>query len=235
MDDRMLAYPALADFLADPKRPAGTLRYHELQGFLFAVTAAPDLVMPSEWLPEVFGGQAPDFDDADQENAILEELRTLYNSINMSAGSGQAKLPDDCRFADDPMANLADDAPISLWCRGFTNGHQWMEESWDAFVPDSAGNDFGLQVMTLSFFATPALAAAFAKEIGRSDMPEVAALFRKVFPDAVQDYAWLGRAISEVLETRNAAPAPRAKPAAGRNVQCPCGSGRTFKKCCGAG
>jgi hypothetical protein len=39
---------ALAAFLADPERPVGTLTYHELQGFLFAVAAAPELVPPSE-------------------------------------------------------------------------------------------------------------------------------------------------------------------------------------------
>jgi len=38
---------ALAAFLADPERPVGTLTYHELQGFLFAVAAAPELVPPS--------------------------------------------------------------------------------------------------------------------------------------------------------------------------------------------
>ena len=45
----------LKRFLADPGRPLGTLSYHELQGFLFAIAAAPDMVRPSEWMPIVFG------------------------------------------------------------------------------------------------------------------------------------------------------------------------------------
>ena len=45
----------LTPFLDDPDRPAGTLRYHELQGFLFTVASAPELVPPSEWLPVIFG------------------------------------------------------------------------------------------------------------------------------------------------------------------------------------
>ena len=42
-------HPRLARFLADPARPAHTLRYHELQGFLFAVASAPEVIPPSEW------------------------------------------------------------------------------------------------------------------------------------------------------------------------------------------
>ena len=45
---------ALKGFLADPARPAGTLRYHELQGFFFTIACCPDLVSPSEWMPVVF-------------------------------------------------------------------------------------------------------------------------------------------------------------------------------------
>ena len=48
-------HPRLARFLADPARPAHTLRYHELQGFLFAVASAPEVIPPSEWLPRIFG------------------------------------------------------------------------------------------------------------------------------------------------------------------------------------
>ena len=43
--------PSLRIFLEHPARPADTLTYHELQGFLFAVVSAPELVRPSEWLP----------------------------------------------------------------------------------------------------------------------------------------------------------------------------------------
>lgn len=37
----------------------GTLGYCELAGFLFAVACAPELVKPSEWIPEVLG-EGPD-------------------------------------------------------------------------------------------------------------------------------------------------------------------------------
>lgn len=43
----------LAEFLDHPDRPDGTLRFHELQGFLFAIACSPETIAPSEWLPIV--------------------------------------------------------------------------------------------------------------------------------------------------------------------------------------
>lgn len=224
----------LAQFLADPRRPPGTLSYHELQGFLFAVASAPDLVRPSEWMPEVFGGKEAGFADLDEAQAILPELMTLYNAVNASVGSERAALPADCRFRRNVLADLEADAPVSMWARGFVRGHQWLEESWDAYVPDEFDQDFGMVIMTLSFFATRRLASAFVKEIDRTDLAETAKLFRRAFPDALAEYARLGRSISKVLIEHAAANPPQAPDKVGRNEPCPCGSGRKYKKCCGS-
>lgn len=234
MNTRGPSTSKLATFLSDPGRPEETLRYHELQGFLFAVAAAPDLVPPSEWIPEVFGGREPDFGTGDEAQRILTELMALYNSINASMLDRRATLPPDCQFLDDVLANLAEDAPMSLWSRGFLRGHQWLEESWDPYIPEEIDEEFGLQLMTLSFFASPDLAAAFAKEMGRTDVGEAASLLRDVFPDALAEYAHLGRSIGQVLAEHGGTGEPRAQTKVGRNAPCPCGSGRKYKHCCGA-
>jgi uncharacterized protein len=121
-----------------------------------------------------------------------------------------------------------------MWARGFVHGHQWLEEDWDPYVPDELDQDFGMAIMTLSFFATPTLARAFVKELGRTDLSEAATLFRRAFPSAMAEYARLGRSISTVLTNRAAANVPPAPVKVGRNDPCPCGSGRKYKKCCGS-
>ena len=72
----------LKPFLDDPDRPAGTLRYHELQGFLFTVAGAPELVPPSEWLPVIFGEADAGYASLDQAHEILGQIMALYNTIN---------------------------------------------------------------------------------------------------------------------------------------------------------
>ena len=58
---------ALRAFLEHPSRPAGTLTYHALQGFLFTVVSAPEVIPAAEWLPIIFAGE--DIDYASVEEA----------------------------------------------------------------------------------------------------------------------------------------------------------------------
>jgi hypothetical protein len=79
---------ALKTFLEDPGRPAGTLKYHELQGFLFAVASASELVLPSEWMPFVDRpALSPDCTFHDNPLANLDEDEPV---ARVAAGSSKA-------------------------------------------------------------------------------------------------------------------------------------------------
>jgi len=82
----------LRSFLERPGRPVGTLRYHELQGFLFAIASAPELVPPSEWISKVFGGHEAGYENLAEAKAVLGEMMALYNSVNaeVAADRGDA-------------------------------------------------------------------------------------------------------------------------------------------------
>ena len=58
---RVPAPKALRSFLANARRPTGTLSYHEVQGFLFAIASAPEMARPSEWMPMIFGEGGPEY------------------------------------------------------------------------------------------------------------------------------------------------------------------------------
>ena len=226
---------SLAAFLADPARPKGTLRYRELQGFLFAIASAPDLIRPSEWMPLIFGDADPEYADLDEANEVLGEVMSLYNEVNASILSTRAALPADCVFRDGILANLDDAAPVSQWSRGFVLGHTWLEELWDSCLPDELDQEVGAMLMVLSFFASASIAESFRQETARSESLDVlATTIRRVFPEAVAEYALLGRSVSQVLaQEEEARRTPWRRPKTGRNDLCPCGSGRKYKKCCG--
>ena len=109
----------LKPFLDDPDRPAGTLRYHELQGFLFTVASAPELVPPSEWLPIIFGEADAGYASLDQAHEILGQIMALYNTINAAVLDPPTLLPKDCPLREAVLANFEDDAPMAQWSRGF--------------------------------------------------------------------------------------------------------------------
>ena len=227
---------ALAAFLEHADRPAGTLSYHELQGFLFAVATSPELVRPSEWMPVVFGDKEPEYSNLDEAQTILGAMMTVYNDVNASVRSGHPVLPADCRFRRNLLANFEEEAPVSRWSRGFSRGYQWLRDDWDECVPDDFDADFGLLLMVLTFFATEDLASDYVKEMGGTDLATEAAKVRRMFPQTMAEFARIARLIQHVLlkTELSAAPAPPARATAGRNDPCPCGSGRKYKKCCGA-
>jgi len=114
-------------------------------------------------------------------------------------------------------------------------GHQWLEESWEPFVPADLDDQFAAVLMTLSFLASMDIAEAFRAEMEQQDLAVMATDARRVFPDAVAQYAHLGRTIHKVLIENQAAETHQRRGAKiGRNELCPCGSGRKDKMCCGA-
>lgn len=202
MDTDGGAYSALKAFLSDPARPAGTLQYHELQGFFFTIACCPDLVQPSEWLPVVFADGEAGYHSLEEANEILGELMRVYNTVVRLARSEPVQMPHDCVIRGDALANLTYDAPLAQWSRGFLHGHQWLEESW---------------------------------EQSHGDVRKLAGTMAKLFGNAIGEYAGLGRTIQQVIAERDPMPGDSTtvtKP--GRNERCPCGSGKKWKKCCGA-
>jgi uncharacterized protein YecA (UPF0149 family) len=73
------------------------------------------------------------------------------------------------------------------------------------------------------------------KEIGGNELIDTAAKLRRAFPDALAEFARLARAVQKVpLRHSGLSESPPSRPKVGRNEPCPCGSGRKYKKCCGA-
>ena len=228
---------ALRAFLEHPSRPAGTLTYHELQGFLFTIVSAPELIQPSEWLPIIFAEEDAGHSNLDEANEILGQIMALYNTTNASVLDPPTLLPADCPLRDDVLTNFEDDAPIAQWSRGFHRGHLWLEALWEETVPEELDDELGSILMTLSFFSSREIAEAFHAEdgTGAQSFEAMAEAIHKVVPMAVAQYAHMGRSIAEVLAEQDAeVPEPAHGTKVGRNDPCPCGSGKKYKKCCGA-
>lgn len=197
----------LSEFLAGKERPDGTLRFHELQGFLFAVACSPELIPPSGWFPIISGEKDIGFKDEEQAQRIMGLIMSLYNSINDAAFERSRKMPTGCRFRPDIEANFDDERPISLWSCGFTIGHDWLSDVWAEYVQDDIDGELASTAMVLSFFASRDLAEAYyfdattspRKRKPRVPFVEFAQTVRKVFPDALSSYAQIGRGIAEIL------------------------------------
>lgn len=137
----------------------GTLGYCELAGFLFAVACAPELVKPSEWIPEVLGEGPDGFGSLEDAQRVMNLVMGQHNHINQGVLERRPSLPAGIAVHDDPMQNFGPDAPLGQWARGYSGGQLWLEETWDAHSPEGADDDDdpagpGGLMMVPGFFAS---------------------------------------------------------------------------------
>jgi uncharacterized protein len=215
----------LETLLADPRCADGAVPYAELRGFLFAVLNGPELIPPSEWMEEIFGGV--DMLNAGADQSVMDELMALNNAMVAPLPTDPAGVPPGVVFREPPLANFDEGAPLATWARGFLRGYGWIEDSWDG-IPE----EFGSVLAALGFFSSTRFAAEVFKTPA-SGLAELAAATLEVFAEAAVEYQRVGRSISTAMAEPVTQPVTSAKVA--RNGPCPCGSGRKFKKCCAAG
>jgi uncharacterized protein len=225
----------LEAFLTAPERPEDTFDLNELRGFLFALVCAPEPVMPSEWLPLVFGDSEPEYRDAEEAERIVGTIMALYNEIaHQVRTEHEPRLP--FRPRRPAIANLESDAPLRRWSRGFAYGHSWLEELWDETVPAPLDQELATALVVLSFFSDRRVAEALHQESkSRQTLEDMAETLCDLLEDAMLGYAQMGYAIEQGLAlAEGELQEPAHSDKIGRNEPCPCGSGKKYKKCCGA-
>jgi uncharacterized protein len=203
--------------------PAGSdaMLVSELDGFLAGLLVCPDLIMPSEWLPLVWGGDEdadPVFENAHQAEQLMGLVMEHYNAIGQDLQSG--------RYA--PVFEIDtrhDDVLWELWIEGFETAMQLRPESWGALLQSDEDTRTALAGLILLTRINQ----------GDSGLPEdeIQELTEKA-PDLIAAWVELLNAwrVSQHLGSQPATPAPSFGKV-GRNDPCPCGSGKKYKKCCG--
>jgi uncharacterized protein len=219
----------LEALLDAPPLGATAMRTDALHGFLTAVASAPVTQPAERWLPEALGDASAAVDDAHAEARAL--LQRLYAEVALQLIEGHGVDP--LLYPLEDGAESDDEEPLdyATWCEGYLVGMELAEPPWSELAD---GDE--LAVRLTPFFAL-ALEGAEPDEAAPGPLDELSpdelAAFmqasRERLPEAVQDvYDYLAE------HRPKAEPVRREMPKVGRNDACPCGSGRKFKRCCGA-
>jgi uncharacterized protein len=222
---------------AENKEEALTLT--ELEGFLFGLAITPDMIMMSEWMPEIFGGEMPTFDNDKQADLLLKNLMEVYNAYNKASHAGTLSFPFDMKKLSGEMID-----DIQDWSFGLLEALRMRPEIWH--IADEEGfenadedvKDVIYSFCTLYGIVHPDESKDLFVKHGKSlnDEAESLAILFGMLPLAVETLQAHGERLwKERVEDmrKGVLDLNTKKIKIGRNEPCPCGSGKKYKKCCG--
>lgn len=217
---------ALEAFLMSDRSPPDSMMLSELDGFLTGIAIGPELIRPSEWLPLIWGGAAPEFAGLDEANAILGFLMARYNEI----------LRD---IADDALAPIfwADRSGTVIamdWAEGFLQAIMLRADAWEPLFKSRRDGKLLFPILSLCCDKSGDSLLGLPPETE----DRILARVPELIPACVIGIAtyWRRKGPRQVSPWLEARPRPRPSSTAikvGRNDRCPCGSGKKFKRCCG--
>jgi len=187
----------------------------ELDGFFAALACAPDTVLPSRWMPAIWGGEekTPAWQDKDEIDTFTRATFTLYNEAiqSMHENSYEALFLE--REVEGKIYTIVDE-----WCNGFLRGiNLWAPlAAADAALIEEC-------IQSIKLFATE----AGLSQLDAMREDEVVAQQQLIEPG-------VHRLFLHFFEQRKQANIPYVNEnrKIGRNDPCPCGSGLKFKRCC---
>jgi uncharacterized protein len=188
-----------------------------IHGYLTSILCAPDMIVPSVWLPLLLGdeNEIGNFKKIDEAQQFLGLLMDMYNDI--------AKSIMDKTF--EPVFSLEE---ISIepdtaksWCKGFMLGlNQWPED----FAADETTRSLIMPILILA--DSKIFIDSMDDEIkNKFDAMKIEQL-KKESLESIQENAVR-------LRYHNQKNLTNISNKTGRNDPCPCGSGKKYKKCCG--
>ena len=233
MSDRNNDLRRLQDAL-DAVRPERISMFvPEIDGYVAALIVCPEAVEPSEWLLGIWGGDRA-FADSARAEAAIAALMDYYNGIARQL----AACPEE--YAPVLQIDAGTGEPMwDMWIDGFERAMQLRLDAWRE-IALSGEEEASASVCTILALIEICYGLSVLTEEAEDEIDRLAP---GLIPDFVANlYAWTK---SREMDRRAASaagfpsgPHRDSPPAFGRKEDrdrlCPCGSGRKFRRCCGA-
>ena len=193
-----------------------------LDGFLAALICGPETVLPSEYLPKIWGDE-PAFDSQSVARDFLSLIMRHWNTICHN-------LQSDGEFL--PVLNIESGvAPANDWATGFLRGMDMRRDSWLPLMNDDDHAGVLIPIMALAYEHHPDSEMRPYKEPMSIERREKLIVGVAASVPAIYRYFAAERKL-EAGKLSSVRTMRRDAPKVGRNQPCPCGSGKKFKHCC---
>jgi len=203
------------------------MNLEQLDGFLAALVCGPEIVLPSEYLPQIWGDNLVSGDRLTAQ-PILQDFLSLivrhWNVIADTLHSDDVYLP--LLLEDENGTFRAND-----WASGFLRGMDLRRDQWADLLGDEQHGGWLVPIFALAHENDPdPTMRPYGEPIG-TEMREK--LIVGAAAGVMGIYRHFERQRRREAQSLGDSTVRRIAPKIGRNDPCPCGSGRKFKQCCG--
>ena len=217
-------FSELDRFLASDLTSEHAMMVDTLDGFLTAIALGPVDIPVPQWLPRVWGPEekdTPRFRNEEQADRILALIVRQLNGVLRTL---QLDIANYTPIVDVVTVDGVDYDDAEMWAFGFMAGINLARTAWQPVFEQPEVLESLKPVFLLS-----------AKNLTEE---------QKLLVETPQQRGALAAQLPGMVSTlytfwqpfrKAEAPEPvRVEAKAGRNDPCPCGSGKKYKKCCGA-
>lgn len=197
-------------------------------GFLAALACSHEMVLPSDYLPSIWGTEHAWENEADAKKYVSYIVRHWNHLLSVLREDDFYEI-----LLNEPEGNSAGNE----WSLGFTLGMSITSEKWRFYLDDDNEGGVFLPIFMLAHENDPdpeLRPPSIDKQQRNELLGSICAYTPKIFkhmsqshPSVIQDDFDDDYAYEPPLTFR------REGPKVGRNAPCPCGSGKKYKKCCG--
>lgn len=198
----------------------------KVDGFFAALHCCPDMIPPSQYLSEIWGGcemlDEESFEDEEEANRFFTAVMNHWNNVSDRLNKDKVFLP----LLDDEAESLAE-----RWAQGFLQGMRYAGGDWADLLNDDDNGGSAVVVFALA-------------HQNDSD-PEMRSFEDPISAKKREDFlVHLAASVSKIhryfdgqrrfnaKQAKESGVIKRLSPKIGRNSPCPCGSGKKYKKCC---
>jgi uncharacterized protein len=201
-----------------------------LDGFLTAIASGPAMPKPEVWMPRVWGptaADAPTFASDAQAERITDLLTRHLNAIVWSLQQDAEHFEPvfDMQVYEGDEREYMDG---EMWAHGYMTSINMLRDSWKALFESSYG-----PVALRPIYLLGASDVTEAEE----ELVKTPAQREELSKQIPASVGWIYKFWApqrRAADGSNGKSSEVEAPKISRNAPCPCGSGRKYKKCCGA-
>jgi uncharacterized protein len=124
---------ALDDYLMSDHAPDDCMGLSDLDGFLTVIVVGPELILPSKWMPMIWGGDEPLFETEEEMRTVLGTIMGRYNEIAECFSANPTEF--EPIFLEGPESEVI----ASDWAGGFLDAVALRPEAWEPLFRHAQG------------------------------------------------------------------------------------------------